>query len=100
MSSLREQLDEQRRVARSNFRAWIAWYMRMYPDRIPTRLALAKALGVTSGAITQVLDPKRDRDPSLATLIAARKLTGFGLDVLLGPPPEGNTPPTTGHVRR
>lgn len=92
---LRALLDQQERAAQANFRGWIAWYMDTYPDTVPTRTVLAKLLDVTGGAVTQFLDPNRSRSPSLRTLLAAKKLTGMQIDVLLGPPPARARPTQT-----
>lgn len=77
------------REARLNWVSWILWYMRTHPDELPTKTELAKRLGVSKGAITQLLDLKTNRAPSFATLVHSSNLTGFPLDALLR-----STPPT------
>ena len=68
------------------------WYMETHPEEIPTRTELAKRLGVSKGAITQLFDVKGDREPSFRTLVHSTALTGFPLDVMLRSAPPSAAP--------
>lgn len=74
-------------LARDNFVGWINWYKRTHPDEVPTQAALAKALGITNGAVTQLLEEGATRAPQFKTLVGARNLTGIPIDTLLSEPP-------------
>lgn len=83
-----EQREARRREAAVNFRGWLEWFFKNYPERVRNRTELAAALGVTSGAITQMLDHRILREPSFRVLLAARDLIGVPMDLLVGPPPK------------
>lgn len=98
-------LDGRTQAAKNNLKAWVEWYKATYRTRVPTRVALAKELGVTGGAITQLLNPKNSgRGVSLRTLVAVKRLLGdeaYTIDALLFTPPPPLPPGETtgGHSR-
>jgi hypothetical protein len=73
--------------ARDNFVGWLRWYRATHPDVVPTQNALAKALGITAGALTQLLAQGSTRSPQFKTLVGARNLLGMPIDALLFTPP-------------
>lgn len=72
--------------ARDNFVRWLLWYRETHPDELPTQGALAKRLGITAGALTQLLADGSTRAPQFKTLVGARNLTGMPIDALLFTP--------------
>jgi hypothetical protein len=73
--------------ARDNFVGWLNWYRGTHPDVVPTQGAFAKALGITAGALTQLLAEGSSRAPQFKTLVGARNLLGMPIDALLFTPP-------------
>jgi transcriptional regulator with XRE-family HTH domain len=84
------QLDSEWRAARENFRGWLQWYLRNYPNKWPTQRALAEELGITEGRLSQFLaaDPT---EPKLKVLLAAKRAFQSSIDHLLTPPPGSPT---------
>lgn len=75
--------------ARARFVRWIYWYMAMYPQKVPTKEALAQQLDISRSAVSQLLNPRLKRAPDFKTLVAVKRLTGFSFDaLLLTDPPE------------
>jgi hypothetical protein len=76
-------------IARRRFIAWLEWFMRTYPEIAPTKVALARGLGITHSAVSQLLNPQQNRAPDFKTLVAAKLLLKLPIDALLGtdPPP-------------
>ena len=73
--------------ARKNWVRWVAIYRATHPKEVPTKTALAKKLRVAKSTLTMLLDPESERAPSFETLIAASDASGFGIDLMLSPPP-------------
>lgn len=69
--------------ARNRFVAWLKWFMATHPDIAPNSAALARALGVRKPTTHYLLLPGSTRAPSLETILAAERLTGFPCNVLL-----------------
>jgi hypothetical protein len=69
--------------ARDNFVGWVRWYFDTHRDEVPTLGALAKKLGITGGALTQLMAAGSRRAPQFKTLVGARRLTGVPIDALL-----------------
>lgn len=75
--------------ARNRFVAWLNWYIAMRPEVAPTQAALARKLVIGKPALKRLMDPGSTVVPELRTLLAAERLTGFPINVLLhqDPPP-------------
>jgi transcriptional regulator with XRE-family HTH domain len=83
--------------------AWLRWYMKTHPSVVPTQAALARRLGLSKSAVSEMLAPGTHSSPSCEVLVAARELTGLPVDaLLLGEPPEVEQPslPLTAPGRR
>jgi transcriptional regulator with XRE-family HTH domain len=68
---------------RDRFVAWLRWYMRTHPSTIPTQAALARRLGISKSAMSEMLARGNESSPSCEVLVAARQLTGVPVDALL-----------------
>ncbi len=88
---------------RDRFVAWLRWYMRTHPSVVPTQVALARRLGISKSATSEMLAPGADSSPSCEVLVAARELTGVPVDVMLfcePPEAEQSTLPLLPRARR
>jgi hypothetical protein len=79
-------------VARARFIAWLRWYMDTHPDVAPNSAALARKLGVTKPTTHYLLQKGSQRTPSFETLLAAERLLGFPVNVLLHNDPPSAPP--------
>lgn len=76
-------------AARRRFVGWLHFYMRTHPDRVPNNAAMARALGITESAWSQLGRVGSARLPRLKTVLAARALTTYYVDqMLFQEPPE------------
>lgn len=80
-------LEQDVEAARARFVAWLTWYMRNPKHEVSTKEALAKKLGCTRSAVSQLLAPGAKRAPDFRTLVAAARLVGFGFEALLSHDP-------------
>jgi transcriptional regulator with XRE-family HTH domain len=88
---------------RDRFVAWLRWYMRTHPTIVPTQAALARRLGISKSATSEMLARGADSSPSCEVLVAARELTGLPVDVMLfcePPEAEQSSLPLTARARR
>ncbi len=79
-------------TARARFVSWLRWYMVTYPDEAPSIEALARRIGISRSALSQLLKPANKRAPDFATLIGASRALGLPIDMLLL-----HDPPRFGH---
>jgi hypothetical protein len=87
-ASMTPTLEDETRQCRDRLARWMRWYMEAYPEEAPSQAALARKLGVTPSAVSQILSHGAVRRPRLIVLIACKRVFGFGLDALLyGEPP-------------
>ena len=70
-------------IARDRFAGWCRWFIATHPDVAPTSAALARQLSATKPALHRLLEPGSRRVPSLRMILAAERLTGFPVNVLL-----------------
>jgi hypothetical protein len=69
--------------ARRRFVSWLRWYMAGHEEDVPTEAALARKLRVSKAAVHYLFQKDSVRSPSFETLLAAKELVGFPIDVML-----------------
>lgn len=78
--------DEEIQAAARNWASWVSWYMAEFRERVPTRVAMADLMGVTSEALHYQLKAGSRRLPTLPLLMGASRVIGAGIDVMLFTP--------------
>ena len=68
---------------RARFVAWLRWYLRTHPSTVPTQAALARRLGISKSAMSEMLSRGPERSPSCELMVATRNLIGVPVDALL-----------------
>lgn len=78
--------------ARKRFCDWLRWYIATHPDTAPTSAALARQMGIGKAGLHKLLEPGSQRVPDLRTILAAEKVLGFPVNVLLHSDPPAVPP--------
>lgn len=86
-------LEEDVESSRRHFIEWLRWYLENFADLTPSQAALARQLGVSGSAVSQILRKGSKRKPRFEVLIAFRRLLSKVYDVPLdtlmrSPPPK------------